>query len=64
MCHNGTVLFLLRYCNGDEKTVAAAEKTGFVAENTPANRIPSPQENAAREGGVAHLWGDHLPLRS
>lgn len=64
MCHNGTVLFLLRYCNGDGKTVATAVEIGFVAENTLAKQIPTPQKTTAREGGVAHLWGDHLPPRS
>lgn len=62
MCHNSTVLLLLRYCNGDEKNVATAEKTGFVAENTLAKQIPSTQENAAREGGVAPVSGDFLFL--
>lgn len=62
MCHNDTLLSLLRYCNDNGKTVATAEETGFVAENTPANRIPAAQENAACEGDVAPVSGDFLFL--
>jgi len=39
-CHNGTVLFLLWYCNGIPKTIATIEEIRFGTEKTLAKHIP------------------------